>query len=125
MMTLSRFVAATTVLVSMSTAHAAILNEAVNGEFSNDRAAPTAFNLSVGSNDLSATTQAGDWDIVTVNVPAGNTLSRLFLRSFTQAGFDGTAFIGVQSGSTFTVDPNIALPSALLGYTHFGSPFLN
>ena len=46
--------------------------------------------------------------------------SRLFLRSV-DAGFDERAFVGLQSGSTFTVDPNSAGPAALLGYTHFGT----
>jgi hypothetical protein len=101
--------------------HAATFNETINGDLSGNRAAPTTFNLTVGSNDLFATTQGGDLDVVTVNVPTGNRLSRLFLRSFTSAGFDITAFAGLQSGSTFTVDPNLGDPSMLLGYTHFGT----
>jgi PEP-CTERM motif len=104
---------------------AGTLNEAVNGDFSGNRAAPTPFNVTVGSNDLFATTQGGDLDVVTVNVPAGAVLNQLFLRSFTQAGFDGTAFVGLQSGSTFTVDPNIAGASSLLGWAHFTSGNVN
>jgi hypothetical protein len=110
-----------TLLVFAASAKAATYNETTNGDLSGNRVAPTAFPLTVGSNDLFATTQSGDLDVVTVNVPAGNRLSRLFLRSFTSAGFDITAFIGLQAGSTFTVDPNAGDPSMLLGYTHFGT----
>jgi len=112
-------------LISAADLSAATLNEAVNGDFSGNRAAPTPFNVAVGSNDLFATTQGGDLDIVTVNVPAGTVLNQLFLRSFTRAGFDGTAFVGLQSGSTFTVDPNIAGASSLLGWAHFSSGNVN
>jgi hypothetical protein len=118
---LVRATAAAVVFVLASSADAATFNEAINGDLSGNRSAPTMFNLTVGSNDLFATTQGGDIDVVTVNVPAGNRWSRLVLRSFTQAGFDGTAFVGLQSSSTFTVDPNIAGAANLLGYTHFGN----
>jgi hypothetical protein len=118
---LVRSIAVTTLLVFAASAHAATYNEIINGDLSGNRAAPTMFNLTIGSNDLFATTVGGDLDVVTVNVPAGNRLSRLFLRSFTSAGFDTTAFIGLQAGSTFTVDPNAGDPSMLLGYTHFGT----
>ncbi len=109
------------VLLAAGTASAATFNESVNGDLSGNRNAPTVFNLTVGSNNLTATTSGGDLDVVTVNVPAGNLLSRLFLRSFSSAGFDERAFVGIQSGSTFSVDPNFAGPAALLGYTHFGT----
>jgi hypothetical protein len=113
------------ILLTAGSTFAATYNETVNGDLSGNRSAPTMFNLTVGSNDLFATTQGGDLDVVTVNVPAGNLLSRLFLRSFTSAGFDQRAFVAIQSGSTFTVDPNAGTPqtiAALLGYAHFG-PF--
>jgi hypothetical protein len=109
------------VLLTAASASAATYNEIGNGDLSGNRNAPTMFNLTVGSNDLFATTAGGDLDVVTVNVPAGNLLKGLFLRSFTQAGFDGTAFVGLQAGSTFTVDPNVAGAASLLGYAHFGT----
>jgi hypothetical protein len=118
---LVRSIAATTLLVFAAVIEAATYNETISGDLSGNRATPTTFNLTVGSNDLFATTAGGDLDVVNVNVPAGNRLSRLFLRSFTNAGFDTTAFIGLQAGSTFTVDPNIDGAANLLGYTHFGS----
>jgi hypothetical protein len=92
---------------------------------SGNRAAPTAFNLAAGTNLLTATTQGGDLDVVRVNVPAGNNLAQLIVRAFTQQGFDGTAFIAIQQGNTFTVDPNIAGANDLLGYTHISPGFIN
>jgi len=107
------------ILIAANSAYAATYNEIINGDLSGSRAAPTMFSLTVGSNDLFATTGGGDLDVVTVNVPAGTVLSNLFLRTF--AGIDGIAFVALQSGSTFTVDPNTAGPASLLGYTHFGT----
>jgi hypothetical protein len=122
MTTLYRCVTAVAaVLFAAGSANAATYNEIGNGDLSGNRNSPTMFNLTVGSNDLFATTAGGDLDVVTVNVPAGNLLKGLFLRSFTQAGFDGTAFVGLQAGSTFTVDPNVAGAASLLGYAHFGT----
>ncbi len=112
------------VLLTAASASAATYNEIGNGDLSGNRNAPTMFNLTVGSNNLFATTSGGDLDVVTVNVPSGNLLRSLFLRSFTSAGFDQRAFVAIQSGSTFTVDPNTGTPqtiAALLGYTHFGT----
>jgi hypothetical protein len=109
----------------VATATAATYAEASNGDLSGNRAAPTQFALASGSNTLTATTQGGDLDVVRIDVPAGNTLSQLFVRSFTQAGFDSTAFLGLQSGPTFTVDPNIAGASELLGYAHISPAFVN
>jgi len=108
-----------------SLATAATYTELINGDLSGNRAAPTGFNLATGSNLLTATTQGGDLDVVRISVPAGNDLSQLFVRTFTQAGFDSTAFIAIQQGNTFTVDPNIAGPEDLLGYTHISPFFIN
>jgi PEP-CTERM motif len=105
----------------ISSANAANYTETGNGDLSGNRAAPTQFSLTNGSNNLTATTQGGDLDVVRVNVPAGHLLNQLIVRSFTQAGFDSTAFVGMQAGTTFTVDPNLGDTSQLLGYTHFGA----
>jgi len=113
------------ICLAISSASAATYSESSNGDLSGNRAAPTAFNLTAGGNLLTATTQSGDIDVVRINVPAGNNLAQLFVRSFTQAGFDSTAFMGIQQGSTFTVDPNIAGPTELLGYAHFSPAFVN
>src|SRR5262245_28126083 len=81
-----------------------IWNEATQGDLSGNRFAPTSLTLSLGENTLSATTQGGDLEYVTIRVPDGEMLSRLFLRSY--SGSDGTAFVGVQTGTAFSEPPS-------------------
>jgi hypothetical protein len=106
-------------LLVPATAFAANYSEVSNGDLSGDRLAPTAFTLDPGPNLISATSVSGDVEYFTVTVPAGRTLSVIRLTDY--VGLDGTSFIGVQAGATFTVPasppPN---PNTLLGYTHFG-----
>jgi hypothetical protein len=94
-------------------------NEATQGDLSGNRSAPTSLTLSLGSNDLFATTQGGDLEYLTIKVPEGQLLSSLFLRSY--SGNDGTAFIGIQTGSTFTESPSSPNVANLLGWAHFGT----
>jgi hypothetical protein len=102
-----------------SWAHGAtVWNEAVQGDLSGNQGTPTTVNLSAGNNDLFATTQGGDLEFVTFTVPAGGTLTSLFVRTYT--GFDSLAFLGMQRGATFTESPSAPNVANLLGWTHFG-----
>ena len=102
-----------------ATARAAAWSESTNGDLSGNRSAPSALNLTVGSNTITGTTGSGDLDYLRVNVPAGGRIQSFFLRSY--SGNDATSFIGLQQGTTFTSDPNSGNTSNLLGYTHFGT----
>jgi len=125
-MMLTRCVAAAVLSAALTTsAFAATYTEPVNGDLSGNRATPTAFNLTTGANLLTATTGGGDLDVVRINVPAGNNLAQLILRAYTAQSFDSTAFVAIQQGSTFTVDPNTAGPTDLYGYTHISPFFIN
>lgn len=96
--------------------------EAVDGDLSNNRLAPTAVSLMPGDNMLTATsTGSADREFVRITVPAGGTLTNLVLTAY--AGLDGTSFVGIQAGDTMTVDPNNPDVALLLGWTHFGSNF--
>jgi hypothetical protein len=97
---------------------ATIWNESAQGDLSGSRSAPTTLALAAGSNDLFATSQGGDLEYVTVNVPSGSTMTGLFLRTYT--GFDQLAFLGMQRGTTFTESPSAPNVGNLLGWTHFG-----
>jgi hypothetical protein len=97
---------------------ATIWNESSQGDLSGNRNAPTTLVLSAGSNDLFATSQGGDLEYVTVNVPPGSSMTGLFLRTYT--GFDQLAFLGMQRGTTFTESPSAPNVANLLGWTHFG-----
>lgn len=108
-------------LLATSSQAAVIWNETVNGDLSGNRLAPTVVNLGVGSNDLFATSSGvdgGDLEYLTFEVPAGHLLSGIFLRAY--ASEDGTAFFGLQTGTTFTEPPTGTDPGNLLGWAHFG-----
>lgn len=101
-------------------ARASDYDEAVNGDLSGDRLAPTVLGVGVGSNRVTANSGPGDREYFSINVGSGFALSAIVLDAF--AGDDPRAFIGVQAGSTFTVDFSTQDPSSLLGYALFG-PF--
>ncbi len=113
---------ATTALLGLSPADAwaSDYDEAVNGDLSGDRLAPTVLSVGVGSNRVSANSGPGDREYFSINVGSGLQLSAIVLDAF--AGDDPRAFIGVQAGSVFTVDFSTQDPSSLLGYALFG-PF--
>jgi hypothetical protein len=93
-------------------------DESVNGDLSNDRLAPTSVTLGATSTTVSAVTGRGDLDYLTFTVPAGMTLNAILVSSF--SGNDPTGFMGLQAGSTMTVDPSAPVVGDLLGWTHFG-----
>lgn len=104
--------------------HAADWNETVNGDLSGDGLAPTVLILAAGSNAVRGTTgrmfASGpvDKDYFTVTVPAGLELSELTVLAGTSVLGDGS-FIGLMSGSTFTVPPTAQTADGLLGWTLF------
>jgi hypothetical protein len=106
-------------LVAGHSRAATIWNESTNGDLSGSMSTPTSLTLAAGNNDLFATTQGGDLEYVTVTVPAGSTMTGLFLRSYNS--FDQTAFMALQRGATFTESPFSPNIANLLGYSHFGS----
>jgi hypothetical protein len=99
-------------------------NEAVNGDFSGDGLAPTFVSLGLGSNLIRGTTgravTAGpvDRDYFSITVPAGHVLTSMEVLPGTVALFDGS-FIGLMSGSAFTVPPTTSDATGLLGWTLF------
>ena len=103
----------------ISTPHALAVNhnEGTNGDLSNNGNAPTSLNLTAGTNSVIATMPAADLDFLTVHVPTNHQLTALMLASYAGGG-DGTAFIGMKTGTTIAVTSN---PAQLNGYTHFGT----
>ena len=99
-------------------------NELFDGDLADDRLAPDAFALEEGENVLLALQQGDafgrDIDYFTLNVPAG-----LEITGLTVVGFDAEpgnlAFLGVQPGTTFSVDAGAAQASDLLGGAVFGA----
>lgn len=111
------------------TAHASIVyDEAVDGDLSNDRFNPTAFNLTEGvsvftMDVIDSDSPNGDLDYFTVSIGAGLSIDSVTLVSSTNpiGGFDPTAFIALQLGTQVTVDPAAPDPSPLAGFV-IGSP---
>ena len=105
--------------------HAADWSEAVNGDLSGAGLAPTVLSVAAGSNAVRGTTGrafAGgpvDRDYFTITVPAGLELSELTVLAGTSVLGDGS-FLGLMSGSTFTVPPTAVTADGLLGWTLFG-----
>ncbi len=94
-------------------------DEAVDGDLSDDRLAPTLLAFTEGSNTLTATTVGGDRDYFTIQIPAGLQLDALFLDAFVSD--DDLSFIAMQGGTPFTEPPTGTDVANLLGYGHFGT----
>jgi PEP-CTERM motif len=110
-----------------SIASAATLSEAVTGDFSNDRLAPTVFTLNPPAGGLTHTFSGSvgrasgvvDRDYVHIVVPSGYLWTALNVGSVTVGG-GGGAFLGLASGPTMPVPPTASDATGLLGYTLYG-----
>lgn len=109
-------------LVASPAAFADVIHdETIDGDISDDRFAPTqGGSLVFGSNTITATVVMGDIDYLTFTVPAGFELVQMNLLAFESVP-GNRAFIGLQAGSVFTLDPDFPDPAELLGYALFGS----
>ena len=125
--TKSLFSAAVCALLATAPAKAIIYNEAVSGDLSDDKAAPTALILTPGFNSVIGTvsgfppegTDPQDW--VSFTIPAG-----FVMKSYVNARFvssDPQGFTGFQSGSSFSDDEFAA--GSYAGYAHFGTAAQN
>jgi hypothetical protein len=95
-------------------------DETLHGDLSGTFSSPTGLALVSGTNSLHATSgSGGDLDFFTFTLPGGMTLTSLTLVSY--SSIDGTAFVGMQSGTMFTEAPGGITADELLGYTHFGT----
>ena len=107
-------------LTSASIASATVIwDEAVDGSLSTDRFVPTAMGtLGIGSNDVIGTTVSGISKFFTITIGAGEQLSALIVEDWQSA--DDIGFLGVVTGTPFTVDPASPNVGDLLGYAHYG-----
>lgn len=117
---------AAALLLSAGASHAAVAwDESVQGDLSGNNLAPTLISFAAGSNQLFGTTGVPtpggqiDRDYFTFTVPAGHVLTALtVLPGNTRVG--SGAFIGLMSGSVFTVPPTTFSAEGMLGWTLFG-----
>jgi len=123
----SLFFAAVCALLAAAPAIATIYDEAVSGDLSNDKAAPTAaLTLTPGSNSVIGTvngftpgTDAQDW--VSFTIPTGFVMTS-YVNS-TYGSTDEQGFTGFQFGSSFSGDEFAA--GSYAGYAHFGTGATN
>ena len=116
---ISKFIAGLTlVLILASASAAATYDEAMQGDLSNDRLAPTPFPLDAPSNLVAGSVTFGERDYFKVTVPVGAALNKIILTRYESS--NARAFIGFQVGSQVTLDPSGSTSDGLLGYMHFG-----
>src|SRR5437899_983823 len=115
-------------LVAAAPAKATIYDEAVSGDLSNDKAAPTPLTLMPGLNSVSGTvagfpqfggTDPQDW--VSFTIPTGFVMTSYVNSKYGSA--DDQGFTGFQFGSSFSGDEFTA--GSYAGYAHFGTAATN
>jgi hypothetical protein len=121
----SLFSAAVCALLATALAKATIYDEAVSGDLSNDKAAPTALTLTPGSNSVIGTVNGfgnGDpQDWVSFTIPTGFVMSSYVNSKYNST--DPQGFTGFQFGSSFS--GNEFLAPSYAGYAHFGTGATN
>lgn len=115
--TMCRAVAAL-LMAAAAGAQAFVHDEALDGDLSGDRLAPTWLTAVPGSNLLAMRSTTGDRDYVGFTVPAGWQLSSVFHLSY--ASTDDLSFMALQAGTTLTEPPTGTNVANLLGWYHFG-----
>ena len=123
----SLFSAAVCALLAAAPAKATLYDDAVSGDLSNDKGAPTALTLTPGSNSVIGTVNGfppggndpQDW--VSFTIPTG-----FVMTSYVNSTYDSTddqGFTGFQAGSSFSGDEFVA--GSYAGYAHFGNEATN
>jgi hypothetical protein len=122
------FAAAVCALLVTAPAKAIIYKEAVSGDLSDDKAAPTALPLTPGLNSVIGTvagfpdfggTDPQDW--VSFTIPTGYVMTSYVNAKYVSS--DPQGFTGFQFGSSFSGD--VFDPLSYAGYAHFGTAAQN
>jgi PEP-CTERM motif-containing protein len=121
----SLFSAAVCALLVAAPAKATIYDEAVSGDLSNDKGAPTALTLTPGSNSVIGIVNGFDngdgQDWVSFTIPTGFVMTSYVNSKYVST--DAQGFTGFQFGSSFSGDEFVAISYA--GYAHFGTEATN
>jgi len=114
---------------SMRGAHAASYDEAILGDLSGVAAAPTPWVLEAGANSLVGTAgrnvlaETADYDLVSIEIPAGHQLDSITLVSYTNPDIFAMSFIGLQAGSPWLDGFGFDIAGDwLMGWTHIQTP---
>jgi hypothetical protein len=121
----SLFSAVVCALLATAPAKATIYDEAVSGDLSNDKAAPTSLTLTAGSNSVIGIVSGFDngdgQDWVSFTIPTGFVMTSYVNSTYGSA--DEQGFTGFQFGSSFSGDEFTA--GSYAGYAHFGTGATN
>ena len=102
-------------------------DEAVDGDLSDDRFAPTSVPISLGTTSVrmdvvASDAPGGDRDYFTVGVGAGESIDSIVLaENSIVSGFDDVAFIGLAFDDVFDFDPDSQTGPGLEGFVLTGS----
>src|SRR5512133_608305 len=111
----SLFAMAVCALLAAAPAKATVYDEAVSGELSKNKAAPTALTLTPGLNSVIGTVALSrDW--VSFTIPTGFVMTSYVNSKYNST--DDQGFTGFQFGSSFLGDELTA--GSYAGYAHFG-----
>ena len=108
--------------LAVGPAAAAGYDEALDGDISGDRFAPTVIPLAPGENLVrgffgrSPVPDVADLDYFILNVPAGYELHNIVLADLNPGG--ANSFLGLGAGAQFPLAPNVPDPSPLLTWAH-------
>ncbi|MEM9166561.1 MAG: hypothetical protein AAGB48_05995 [Planctomycetota bacterium] len=97
-----------------------VYDESIDGDLSDDRTMPDVLIAAEGSNTIRGTVIADDLEYFRFEVPVGLELAAINVLEYTS--LDPLAFLAVQTGTEFTVDPLNPDPGPLLGYVLYGPP---
>lgn len=99
-------------------------NEQIDGDFSDDRRAPTPLVLAAGANSIFGRLEGLDTDgnfdrdYYSLTIPAGHRLASIILETYLSNDF--AAFMGIEIGPIFPHDPDTVQESEPLGWVLFG-----
>lgn len=122
---LSRLVSLATVALAAasfgsSALAATVWNEEEQGDFTDDRLAPTAVAMALGSNVVIGTTGSGDRDYFTFVVPQGAILRAVVVQPNTSVS-GSVSFFAIARGNQVLTTPTGEGLEALLGFGHYGT----
>jgi hypothetical protein len=100
---------------------AANYDESEMPDLSDDADHPTTLSLDPGGNTVMGNAGFGDFDLIHITIPAGDSLSSLTLNSY-QNPITFASFVGVVTGTTWTAGFDFDVdPTKLLGWVHIGA----
>jgi hypothetical protein len=114
---------------AINVASASNYDEAILGDLSGIAASPTPWELEAGANALiggagtNALAGTADFDLVSIEIPAGHQLDSITLVSYSNPDVFAMSFVGLQAGSPWLDSFGFDIAGYwLMGWTHIQTP---